>query len=210
MTLRTENLANKIIIGLLAANIAVTGAAIIQRDAEINAIKQQADINSEAIGALSAQLDELQQQIADIQQQVDEVKETHESTRQKVEDIRREVSRGYSRSMDVVVTAYDLSEASCGKGESHPSYGITATGRSLAGHTLESARAIAVDPSVIPLGSKVRIKFKDADMQQYNGIYTACDTGGAISGNRIDLFVGEGAHALAMEIGRREAIAAVL
>lgn len=204
MTLRTtKNLTNKILIALLIANIGITAVAADKRGNEIKAIKQQADINSEAIGMMTEQLD-------DVQQQLDELKETHESTQQKVEDIRREVSRGYSRSMDVVVTAYDLSEASCGKGESHPSYGITATGRSLAGHTLESARAIAVDPSVIPLGSKVRIKFKDADMQQYNGIYTACDTGGAISGNRIDLFAGEGARSLAMKIGRRQAVAVVL
>lgn len=210
MTLRTENLANKIIIGLLATNIVISGAAIMQRDSEISTLKQQADINSEAVGALSEQLDALQQQLSDTEQQLNELKTTHESTQQKMEDIRREVSRGYSRGMDVVVTAYDLSEASCDKGPSHPSYGLTATGRSLAGHTLESARAIAVDPGVIPLGSKVRIKFKDADMQQYNGIYTACDTGGAISGNRIDLFAGEGARSLAMKIGRRQAIAVVL
>lgn len=210
MTLRNNNLTNKIIIGLLTANIALTGAAIYQRDTEIKEIKQQADINSEAIGTVSEQLDSIQQQVIETQQQIDELKETHESTQQKVEDIRRGVSRGSSRGMEVIVTAYDLSEASCSKGPSHPAYGLTATGKSLAGHTLESARAIAVDPNVIPLGSKVRIKFSDPDMQQYNGIYTACDTGGAIRGNRIDLFAGEGAHSLAMSIGRRHAVAVVL
>ena len=52
MTLRNNNLTNKIIIGLLTANIALTGAAVYQRDAEIKEIKQQADINSEAIGTV--------------------------------------------------------------------------------------------------------------------------------------------------------------
>lgn len=42
-------------------------------------------------------------------------------------------------------------------------------------------RTIAVDPDVIPLGSKVLI-----DGQEY----IAEDTGGAIKGNIIDMFVG--------------------
>lgn len=192
-----------IIITLLCLNLLSAGAEIWHREETLETVQQQVQANAETIETISGQLDSLQLQM-------DELKSTHETTQKKVEDIRREVSRGYSRGMDVVVTAYDLSEASCDKGPSHPAYGLTATGKSLAGHTLESARAIAVDPNVIPLGSKVRIKFKDADMQQYNGIYTASDTGGAIRGNRIDLFAGEGAHDLAMRIGRRHAVAVVL
>ena len=192
-----------IIITLLCLNLLSAGAEIWHREETLETGQQQVQANAETIETISGQLDSLQLQM-------DELKSTHETTQKKVEDIRREVSRGYSRGMDVVVTAYDLSEASCDKGPSHPAYGLTATGKSLAGHTLESARAIAVDPNVIPLGSKVRIKFKDADMQQYNGIYTASDTGGAIRGNRIDLFAGEGAHDLAMRIGRRHAVAVVL
>lgn len=192
-----------IIITLLCLNLLSAGAEIWHREETLETVQQQVQANAETIETISGQLDSLRLQM-------DELKSTHETTQKKVEDIRREVSRGYSRGMDVVVTAYDLSEASCDKGPSHPAYGLTATGKSLAGHTLESARAIAVDPNVIPLGSKVRIKFKDADMQQYNGIYTASDTGGAIRGNRIDLFAGEGAHDLAMRIGRRHAVAVVL
>lgn len=42
---------------------------------------------------------------------------------------------------------------------------------------------IAVDPRVIPLGSRVHIEFADG-----HGVYaTAEDTGGAIKGNRIDI-----------------------
>lgn len=201
--IRKPTAAQKVIITLLCLNLLSAGAEIWHREETLETVQQQVQANAETIETISGQLDSLQLQM-------DELKSTHETTQKKVEDIRREVSRGYSRGMDVVVTAYDLSEASCDKGPSHPAYGLTATGKSLAGHTLESARAIAVDPNVIPLGSKVRIKFKDADMQQYNGIYTASDTGGAIRGNRIDLFAGEGAHDLAMRIGRRHAVAVVL
>ena len=128
---------------------------------------------------------------------------------QEASNLRQEVSRGDSRAIQMDVTAYDLSEASCNKGPSHPAYGLTATGKSLRGHTLESARAIAVDPNVIPLGSKVRIKFKEPELQHLNGVYTAVDTGGAIKGNHIDLFVGDfnssRPSARALNFGRRTA-----
>lgn len=62
--------------------------------------------------------------------------------------------------------------------------GQTATGvRPTAGRT------IAVDPSIIPLGSKVRLEFTEARLQQYNGIYYAEDTGGAIKGYRVDVLL---------------------
>lgn len=106
-------------------------------------------------------------------------------------DTKEEVSRGMDRAFRCTITGYDLSVQSCGKTEDHPTYGLTASGASLAGHNLYSARAIAVDPNVIPLGSRVRIKFDNEKMSKYNGVYTAVDTGGAIKGNRIDLFFGD-------------------
>lgn len=92
---------------------------------------------------------------------------------------------------EFTVTAYDLSVQSCGKAKDHPQYGITASGESLVGHTWESAKAIATDPKVIPLGSKVEVTFIDENYSKYDGIYTSKDTGSAIKGNKIDLFYGE-------------------
>lgn len=123
--------------------------------------------------------------------ELDALQEKNNELRRQVEHLKEEVSRGEARAFHVNVTAYDLSVQSCGKSPGHPEYGITASGISLAGQTLQSARAIAVDPQLIPLGSKVRIKFESSAMQQYNGVYTAVDTGGAIKGNRIDLFFGD-------------------
>lgn len=60
-------------------------------------------------------------------------------------------------------------------------YGVTATGKSLSANVW---KAIAVDPSVIPLGSTVYIEGL--------GTFTAEDTGGAIQGNRIDVLVNYG------------------
>ena len=59
--------------------------------------------------------------------------------------------------------------------------------------------AVAVDPRVIPLGSKLYIESMDA-FASY-GYATAEDTGGAIKGNRIDLFYNSNAEA--NRFGRR-------
>ena len=81
---------------------------------------------------------------------------------------------------------------------------VTATGLSLSDKTQES-HLIAVDPRVIPLHSKVQIAFEDAEWQKWNGVYTAVDTGGAIQGNILDVFVGCRNYDLAKQFGRRKA-----
>lgn len=47
---------------------------------------------------------------------------------------------------------------------------------------------VAVDPRVIPLGSKIRI-------EGYDGVFYCADTGGAIKGNIIDIAVGSKSEA---------------
>ena len=86
------------------------------------------------------------------------------------------------KTMTVVATAYCSCVSCCGKSD-----GITASGvKAKANHT------IAVDRSVIPLGTHVL----------YNGTeYVAEDTGGAIKGNRIDIFFDN--HSDALNWGRR-------
>jgi 3D (Asp-Asp-Asp) domain-containing protein len=82
-------------------------------------------------------------------------------------------------------TAYDLSVESCGKRPGHPLYGITSSGaRAIVGRT------VAVDPSVIPLGSMMFISFP-AEYSDLDGVYTAEDTGRLIKGDAIDIFFGE-------------------
>lgn len=64
--------------------------------------------------------------------------------------------------------------------------GITATGINLKSNP--DAKVIAVDPDVIPLGSKVWV--------EGYGYAIAGDTGGAIDGNRIDVFIADRGEAL--------------
>ena len=89
------------------------------------------------------------------------------------------------------VSAYNLLYQSTQKSRGSSGYGFTYTGFNLKGHTLESARVIAVDPRIISLGSKVRLTFKDDEYKVYNAIYTAKDIGGGIIGNHLDLFIGD-------------------
>jgi 3D (Asp-Asp-Asp) domain-containing protein len=91
------------------------------------------------------------------------------------------------RVLTMVATAYDPGPISTGKWPGHPAYGITATGmRATYG-------VVAVDPSVIPLYTRLYIPGY--------GYAIAADTGGAIKGNRIDLFYPTYGEAIAF--GRR-------
>lgn len=88
--------------------------------------------------------------------------------------------KSYAKVITCSATAYDLSFQSCGKRPGDKGYGITATG------THARYGTVAVDPRVIPLGSKLFIE--SADGSYVYGYATAEDTGGAIKGNKVDLF----------------------
>lgn len=89
-----------------------------------------------------------------------------------------------SREFYVSATAYTASCTGCS--------GITATGINLLANP--HLKVIAVDPSVIPLGSKVWV--------EGYGHAIAGDTGGAIKGNKIDIFMPDRSAALAF--GRKQ------
>lgn len=77
---------------------------------------------------------------------------------------------------NVTLTAYSAQEIISGKGPDHPQYGITRSGtKAKENHT------IAVDPDIIPLGWWVYI--------EGYGLYKAEDTGGAIKGKKIDIYI---------------------
>lgn len=110
---------------------------------------------------------------------------------------------GGNRTNIFKATAYDLTVASCGKSMDHPQYGITASGYSLKGKSL-SDRFIAVDPKVIKLDSVVHIEFFEP-YTHLTGNYTAVDTGGAIKGNKVDIFFGgQNVSKEVSNFGRRE------
>jgi uncharacterized protein YabE (DUF348 family) len=86
----------------------------------------------------------------------------------------------YDKVLDMRATAYTASFKDTGKSPGDPGFGITRTGiRAKKG-------VIAVDPRVIPLGSRVYVEVAGSTPDY--GYAVAADTGGAIKGNLIDLY----------------------
>lgn len=203
MTLKNEF---KKTVSIVLVSSLITGTAItVYHDYQIENIKHNYSIKEKLMtDTFQNEIIRCDHELKEQQVKLDALEQENKTLKEKIQRQHEEVSRGQNRILDVVVTAYDLSPESCGKYEGETGYGITASGVDLTGHSLWSARAIAVDPNVIPLGSKVRIIFEDEDAQQYNGIYTAIDTGAAINGNRIDIFFGNATNE-ALSFGIRKA-----
>ncbi|HPT54065.1 MAG TPA: LysM peptidoglycan-binding domain-containing protein [Fervidobacterium sp.] len=88
-----------------------------------------------------------------------------------------------------VFTVTFYTEWDDGKVPIHPTFRIARNGR-----VPEQFKSIAVDPTVIPVGSLVYMP------TLYNTIFVAEDTGSAIKGNRIDVYVSDVAYALSKGI----------
>lgn len=71
----------------------------------------------------------------------------------------------------------------------------------------KAGRTISVDPKVIPLGSIVRVE--SDTFPSVNGVYKAEDTGGAIKGRKIDIFM-EGSRKHLLDFGRRKVKVTIL
>ncbi|MFK3936453.1 peptidoglycan-binding protein [Alkalihalobacillus sp. NPDC078783] len=92
-------------------------------------------------------------------------------------------SEATGQTIQVEATAYTANCAGCS--------GVTATGIDL--NANPNQKVIAVDPSVIPLGSRVYV--------EGYGEAIAGDTGGAINGNKVDLYMQS--HGDAVAFGRK-------
>ena len=101
----------------------------------------------------------------------------------------------YKAVMEMRASAYDACYKCTGKSPGMRGYGITASGLK-AGHGI-----IAVDPRVIPLGTRLYVESLDGSWTY--GYAIAADTGGAIKQNRIDLCMET--HSEALKSGMRNA-----
>lgn len=102
----------------------------------------------------------------------------------------------YSRVLNVTATAYDPSP-STNAGYTKTAYGLT-----------PQYGVVAVDPNVIPLGTRLYIESSDGGASWVYGYCIAGDTGGAIKGNKVDLCYNTKAEC--MQFGRRSATVYIL
>lgn len=133
-------------------------------------------------------------EMSKLDEQIEKLKNENEELMREIETLKKtkpkSVNRGSSRTLSFKATAYDLSVNSCGKPVGSKGYGVTANGTSLKGKSREQAMTVAVDPKVIKLGTKLEITFPEP-YEHFTGVYTANDTGRAIKGNKIDIFMGD-------------------
>lgn len=160
---------------------------------EVQEVQKRADVLEKRITDANTKLDSVVKatyKSDDIIKKIDELSVIVSKLENKVKETseqqlknKKEISRT-SRGFVMRATAYDLTVKSCGKKKGHPQYGITKSGT-----RATRGRTVAVDPRKIPLGSTLHIKFPDK-YKYLDGTYIAEDTGGAVKGDIIDIFLG--------------------
>lgn len=140
------------------------------------------DILTDRIDELETIIERLEGRIDALEKEVDSYLPSDERY-----DSDGDISDGYSRnSVDSSARLIEV-EATFYTAQCEGCIGITKTGYDVREtiYTSEGLRIIAVDPSVIPLGSIVRVKLEDGTEFKAQ----ALDIGSAIKGARIDVLV---------------------
>lgn len=132
---------------------------------------------------LATQVKTLGTQVQESHQKVNDLEYEVNHYRKLEEDILRpiEVSRSITRPK--IVSVHKVVATSYG---SNPINGGAGTGKAATGVKPVEGTTIAVDPNLIPLGSKVIVDCPS--YPEINGLKIAQDTGGDILGDRIDIY----------------------
>lgn len=159
-------------------------------------IKREIREKAETIDIQKRKLDEERAKVSELQKEVERLEAEIISAMAVVDN---QTERSTAEVIDVEATFYT---AFCSTGCT----GITASGLDVSStiYTPEGYRVIAVDPSVIALGSIVRVTLANGDSFEAK----AEDTGGAIHGNRIDVLVSD--EATAYSLGRQSATVEII
>ena len=112
------------------------------------------------------------------------------------------------RRLVVAILIFPALTVDAANGKRPQSFDAMATAHSVEGETAAGTKSrpgvAAADPSFLPLGSRIRVQ----GAGRYSGVYTVEDTGRAIKGREIDLYMKTAAEA--KKFGRQRVRVTVL
>lgn len=190
---------------------------------EILELDSEIESKSETIGELESEIDTEKKKVDELEVEIETKNQDIENKDSTIQELRDENLKNKSKikkleesksNNDVSVSRSNSYKGKNGNAVSNPqSVTYTATAytaycNGCSGVTKEgidlranpNSKVIAVDPSRIPLGSLVEVT--SSSYPSVNGRYIAGDTGGAIKGNKIDIFIPS--KTTAYEFGRRD------
>ncbi len=168
-----------------------------KKDAIISDTQDQVEQKQKEVEEKARQIEEKMKKIQDLQEKI--ALKQKEAERLKVQTLAmhvqpetKEVSIGTSFQDGWKATYYSLNVESTGKRPGDKGYGITRSGRHV-----QDGITVAVDPKVIPLGTWIEIQFPDGHIEKRR----ADDTGGAVKGKHIDVYLAETSESKLSRLG---------
>lgn len=137
------------------------------------------------IGSLEKENKSLKASVSEKEKEISKLKSSNEVSPRSVSKARTVDTSSSSGTVKATYTmsARAYTTASNGDPNCSGAWGnLTASGT-----TVKQGRTIAVDPRLIPLGTKVRLTFPSG-WEHLNGVYVCEDTGNAIKGHKIDVY----------------------
>ncbi|MEH7514959.1 LysM peptidoglycan-binding domain-containing protein [Gottfriedia acidiceleris] len=166
----------------------------------VPATKESAAITKESVPATKESAPATKESVPAAKESAPATKESTPTTKESVPATKDDATtkESASKTNDTAGLKVITMEASAYTASCKGCTGITATGINLKENP--NTKVISVDPSVIPLGSKVNV--------EGYGVAIAGDTGGAIKGNRIDVFIPNKQDAI--KFGRKQVKVTIL
>lgn len=200
------------LISISALTLSLNSKMKVMRD-ELEEVKKYAYTLEDEIPELEKEVESLNKKIEELEKEnKDKEKELKDSIK-KNNDLKEEnkklkktnniqtASRGtsYAKNTSGYTTFKATAYSTYANGD--PYAGKKWGDKTATGTRVKQGRTIAVDPKRIKLGSKVDIIFPEP-YSHLNGVYIAEDTGGAIKGNKVDIYLNN--YQECLRFGRRD------